>query len=53
MGEKMLVGIVMPSNTIRLLAEMRESIAQWGARDLNQPLERLVQLQDQEDRNCD
>ncbi len=33
-----------------LLAEMSKSVAQWNARDLNQPPERRVQLQDQEDR---
>src|SRR5215470_12760754 len=42
----------MPSGVILmgLLAEMYESIAQWSARDANQPLEWPVQLQDQEDR---
>jgi len=31
-----------------LPAEMRKGVAQWRARDLNQPLERPVQLQDHE-----
>jgi hypothetical protein len=33
-----------------LLAKMHKSIAQWGARDSNQSVERPVQLHDQEDR---
>ena len=39
-----------PSRTLtRLPAELLQSVAQGSARNLNQPLERTVQLQDQED----
>ena len=34
----------------RLLAEVRKSSPQWGARDLNQATERCIHLQDQKDR---
>src|SRR5215510_3934233 len=40
----------LPSDAHGLLAELRQGLAQWSAGDLNQPLKRLVQLQDQEDR---
>ena len=33
-----------------LLAQMRQSVAQWSAGNLNQSLERRVHLEDQEDR---
>ena len=32
------------------LAEMGEGVAHWRAGDMDQPVERLVELQDQEDR---
>ena len=33
-----------------LAAEMRKSVAHWGAGDVDHPIERLVEFQDQEDR---
>src|SRR5215475_1078111 len=46
----LLASAFLPSDAHGLLAELRQGIAQWSAGDLNQPLKRLVQLQDQEDR---
>jgi hypothetical protein len=46
----MLIGTVMPSDARGLPAEMSKSYAQWLAGHTKQPLKRLVQRHDQEDR---